>query len=63
MTDARKKRVLELLRDGEFVVDIADVVGVRRQTLYLAKSRDKEFSDAWESYAGMLVTASDQAAA
>jgi len=48
MTVARKKRVLELLRDGDFINAIADIVGVTRQTLYYHKEADPEFAADWK---------------
>lgn len=48
MNDARRKRALELIESGEFIVDVADSIGVSRQTLYREKWKNKAFAKAWD---------------
>lgn len=48
MNDARRKRALELIESGEFIVDVAEIIGVSRQTLYREKGKNKAFAKAWQ---------------
>ena len=47
MNDARRKRAIELIESGEFIVDVADSIGVSRQTLYREKAKNEAFAKAW----------------
>lgn len=53
--------VLDKIRSGDQIVDIADAVGVTRQALYKAKLVDEEFGNEWEEAAeiGQLIQLSE----
>ena len=48
MNYARRKRALELIESGEFIVDVATIIGVSRQTLYREKGKNEAFAKAWK---------------
>ena len=48
MNDRRRKRPFELIESGEFILQVADQIGISRQTLYREKWKNKEFAQAWE---------------
>ena len=48
MNDERRARALELLEEGEFVVDIAQAINVHRQTLFRERKRNKAFGEKWK---------------
>ena len=48
MNEARRKRALEFIESGEFIVDVAEIIGVSRQTLYREKGKNEAFAKAWK---------------
>ncbi|MGI9491803.1 MAG: helix-turn-helix domain-containing protein [Geminicoccaceae bacterium] len=48
MNEPRRQRALALIEAGEFITQVADQIGVSRQTLYREKRRNKAFANAWE---------------
>lgn len=51
MTPKRRRKALELIRSGEHVVDVADAIGVARQTLYALRKTDPDFAREWDDAA------------
>lgn len=53
--------VLEKIRSGDQIIDIADAVGVTRQALYWLKINDVEFGKEWEEAAeiGQMIQLSE----
>jgi DNA-binding XRE family transcriptional regulator len=51
MTRKRRQKALELIRSGEQIIDVADAIGVARQTLYALRKTDPEFAREWDEAA------------
>jgi len=47
MTRKRRQKALELIRSGEQIIDVADAIGVARQTLYALRKADPDFAREW----------------
>jgi DNA-binding XRE family transcriptional regulator len=61
MTRKRRQKALELIRSGEQIIDVADAIGVARQTLYALRKTDPAFAREWDEAAdiGDLVQLSE----
>ncbi|MGI9452075.1 MAG: hypothetical protein ACR2QH_15760, partial [Geminicoccaceae bacterium] len=42
---------MELIRSGEQIIDVADAIGVARQTLYALRKADPVFAKEWDEAA------------
>lgn len=51
MTLKRRRKALELISSGEQIIDVADAIGVARQTLYALRKADAEFAKEWDEAA------------
>ncbi len=51
MTLKRRRKALELISSGEHIIDVADAIGVARQTLYALRKADPEFAREWDEAA------------
>ena len=51
MTRKRRQKALELIRSGEQIIDVADAIGVARQTLYALRKTDPDFAREWDEAA------------
>ena len=51
LTRKRRQKALELIRSGEHVIDVADAIGVTRQTLYYHRRTDPDFAREWDEAA------------
>ena len=51
MTRKRRRKALELIRSGEQIIDVADAIGVARQTLYYLRKTDPDFAREWDEAA------------
>jgi len=51
MARKRRRKALELIRSGEQIIDVADAIGVARQTLYALRRADPDFAREWDEAA------------
>lgn len=48
LTDKKREKFLELVRDTANITKAASAIGVSRSAVYKFKDRDQEFSDLWD---------------